>query len=159
MGTDLDEVGCLRIVHFELAVEAEGELRHDEAFERPAAGPAPEPPGDEDRLSRGRNADPLEFVGGRDQRGLPRIPGREGDRQGRGLDHDRRPASGRDERLERLAHEREPKRVANRRADVGDRFLRRRRRRDEGRMLTGRGDDKAGAVEEGNPWHRYGIER
>ena len=124
---DVDEVRALGVVHLDAAVEPSGELRVDEQLELAVAGPAGEARGDEQRLPLEGRAGAVELGHRRGDRGPARIVRRSGDRERRRLDDDRRPAAARDERLERLAGEREAERVANGSRDVGDRLAGRRR--------------------------------
>ena len=145
---DVDEVGILRVVDRHLAAEAQREVGRDEALDHAPARPPGEPGRDEQGLALGRDADPLELVRGGGDRRLARVARGAGDRERGRLDEDRRPAAARDERLERLAREREPQRVADGGADVGDRLPRRRGRRDRDGALAAVDDDEPRAVEE-----------
>ena len=84
------------------------------------AGAPVEPAGDENRLARRRDAEPLQFVDRGGECATARVARRSGQRQLRRLDDERRRAAARDERLERRAGEREAERVADGRGDVDD---------------------------------------
>ena len=117
---DVDEVGCLGVVDLDPAVEAPGERRREQRLELALARPPVEPAGDEDRLARRRDAEPLELVDRCGERIPAGIARRAGKRQLRRLDDERRGAPARDERFERGAREREAERVADGRGDVDD---------------------------------------
>ena len=79
------------------------------------------------------------------------------ERQRRRLDDDRRAPAAGDERLERLAREREAERVAHRGAHVGDRLARRGRPQHD--RVVGHVDDGQARAEEERDALHYGIER
>ena len=124
---DVDEVRALGVVHFDAAMEPARELRGTSSsssrWAALRARPAPR------RAASGREgrAGAVELRHRRRDRGPARVSERSGDGKRRRLDDDRRPPAARDERLERLAGEREAKRVANRSSHVGDRLAGRRR--------------------------------
>ena len=118
--SDVDEVGRLGVVHLDPAVKAAGERRREQRLELALAGSPVEPAGDEDRLARGRDAEPLQLVDRGGERVAARIAGRARKRQLGRLDDERRRAAARDERLERRAREREAERIAYRGGDVDD---------------------------------------
>ena len=118
-------------MHLDPAPERASRGRREQRFELAAPGAAAQPAGDEDRLALRRHSQPLELADRRLERRLARIDRGARERQLRRLDHERGGAAARRERLERRAGEREAKRVADRRADVGDRFLGRARAQHE----------------------------
>ena len=75
---DVDEVGRLGVVHLDPAVEAARERRGEQRLELALAGAPVEPAGDENRLARRRDAQPLELAdrgGERVAAGSPGAPG------------------------------------------------------------------------------------
>ena len=94
---DLDEVGVLRVMDGDLAVEAQRKPRCDQVFHGAAARTAAQPGGDEDRLLLGRNPQPLELLGGGDDGDLPRVLRGRRDRERRRLDEERDPRPAPDE--------------------------------------------------------------
>ena len=156
---DLDEVGALRVVHLDAAVEPSRELRVNEQLQLAVPRPAGKASGDEQRLLLERGAGAVELEHRRGDRGSARVAGRSGNRERGWLDDHRRAAAARDERLERLSGEREAERIANGRGDVGDRLDRRRRSEHDG-VLTGVHHGEPRAVRQWEPRHvAYGIER
>ena len=128
----MDELRILDVVHDHLAVKAAREFGRDERLQLSLRRAARETRCDEDRLVAGRDPVPLELRHDGGDRVLAGIVRRAGNRQRRRLDHDRRACPAPCLRLERVACEREPQRVAHRSADVGDRFCGRRRAEDDG---------------------------
>ena len=126
-------------MHHDSPVEAARERRGDEVLQVALAGPARQAGGDEDRLVGDGDAAALELVDRRRDRLAPRVAlgGRE--RERRRLDDDRRAAAAPCERLERLAGEREPQRLAHGGADVHDPGVG--RGRAEHDRVVRRGDD------------------
>src|SRR5262249_52034620 len=154
----LDELRILSVVDGDLAAEAEREPGRDEALDGAPPRPAAQAGGDEDRLAVGRHSESLELLGGGDDGHLTRIAGRRRDRQPRRLAEERRPGAAADERLERRSRERKAERVADGRADVGDRPVGRRGRGEHDRVVRGARDDHPRAVQERDTPH-YGIAR
>ena len=142
-GPELDEVVALDVVHLHVTMEAAGELRRDERLELLVSGPSREPARDEQRLVPSRDAQPLELRHRGGDRRLTRIAFGSRQRQVRWFDDDRRARSTRDERLERLAGQREAQRVTHRGADVRDRSGGRRRAEHE-RVVLGGHDHQPG---------------
>ena len=123
-------------------MDAARDLVRDEARELIVTRAAREAAGDEQRLVPALDPEPLELFDRSGDRLLPRIALRPGKRQRGRLDEDRRSsASARDERLERLAGEGKPQRVANRRAHVRDPTGRGRRPQRQ-RVVLGSHDDE-----------------
>ena len=151
-GADLDQVLSLDVVHLDVTVEAPRELGRYERLQLLVARPACESPGDEKRLVAGGNAEAFELAHRCGNRGLARISLGSRKRQLRRFDHDRDACAARDERLERLAGEREAQRVANGCADVRDRVGG--RRRPQHQRIVGCGhDDEARPGEQRDPGH------
>ena len=121
---DLDQAWILDIVDHDPAAETPGKLRRDdpELLEVPFAEPSCKSSGNEQGLVLDRDAGSPELVDHGAHRRSPRVVLGSRDRQRRRLDHDRRPAAWRDERLERLAREWKTERVSDGRADIADRL-------------------------------------
>ena len=126
------ELPRLGVVDFDRAAEAPRELRGHERVDLPRIDPARKTSGDEQRHPFRRNARPLELVDGHRDCGGTRFHRCCGNRLRRRLDHERRAPAARDERLERLARERKPQRVAHGGGDVRDGLARRRRSEHDG---------------------------
>ena len=152
MSSSSNEAGVLRVVNDDVSVEPARELARDETLELPLRRAPGEPARDEDGLVAARDAEALELVDDGADRELPRVGLRPRDRQRGRLDHDRRAVPTADERLERLAFEREAQRVPDGRADVRDPGLGRRRPQDD-RVVGHARDEQLRAGEKRNPGH------
>ena len=120
--------------------------------ELPLAGAARQAAGDEDRLVAARDAEALQLVDDRRDRGLARVAQGAGDRQRRRLDDDGDAARPLRDLLERRSRERESKRVADTGGDIGDRLAGRGRAKHD-RVVRRADDDEPGPGEERDSWH------
>ena len=155
----LDELRALGVVDLDGAVEAPRKAGGDDAqsLELAAVRPSRQARREEQRLALGRDAGSLELRRGGRECFLPRVVERAGERQCGRLDHDRRPPATGDERLERVAREREAQRIAHRGAHVGNGLAGRGRPQHDG--VVGRVDDgQARPDEQRDPLH-YAVER
>jgi hypothetical protein len=149
---DLDEILALGVMHFDVAVKASRELRGDQCLELLVTRAPCEPARDEQCLVAGRNAQPFELGNGRSDCTLAWVALCARQWQVRRLDEDRRARPARHERFERIAGEREAKRVAYCRAHVRDGVLGRRRLQDD-RIVVSRHDDEPRPGEQRDPRH------
>ena len=114
-------------MHLQASRESPAELVRDERLELACPRLPAEPARHENRLLLEWDAYALQLRDGGGECLLAGIADRARDRERRRLDDDRGPAAAKRQLLERPAGEREPERLANRRADVCERFGRRRR--------------------------------
>ena len=147
---ELDEIFGLRVVHDHAALEAPPEVGRHERPDLTRRGAAHQAARDED--GRPADAEALELLCDRRDRGVARADLNSGDGKRRLLDHDRRRAAALHERFERRTGERKLQRVAHRLADILQRLARKRRTQHQ-IVCAGLGDDDPRVIEQWDARH------